>query len=170
MRQFCYKLLYYLPPSPGTKEGHGIYKTTHHGPYQGSLANKDSPKHLIFLISRILTRFKGGVTKVFDLETILLAIAVVAVARALLRLNLPWALLAKELLITEAAAITLVLSEAINMPWIQHMSIRYTMPEELSFLFVRWKKVIGHSVDLLTNKPKELQDVLNIYFWYYPRY
>jgi hypothetical protein len=35
-----------------------------HGPYQGSLANKDSQNHLIFPISGILTRFEGGVTQV----------------------------------------------------------------------------------------------------------
>jgi hypothetical protein len=34
-----------------------------HGPYQGSLAHKDSWKHLIFLNSGILTRFEGGVTQ-----------------------------------------------------------------------------------------------------------
>jgi len=34
-----------------------------HGPYQGSLANEDSRKHLIFLNSGILTMFEGGVTQ-----------------------------------------------------------------------------------------------------------
>jgi len=43
---------------------HGIYNITVrlHGPYQGSLANEDSRKHLIFPNSGILTRSQGGVT------------------------------------------------------------------------------------------------------------
>jgi hypothetical protein len=35
-----------------------------HGPYQESLVEKDSQNHLVFPISGILTRFKGGATHV----------------------------------------------------------------------------------------------------------
>jgi hypothetical protein len=39
-----------------------------HEPYQGSLANNNSRKHLIFFIPGILTRFEGGVTQVSTFE------------------------------------------------------------------------------------------------------
>lgn len=38
-----------------------------HGPYQGFLANNDSQKHLIFLISGMLTKSQGCVTRVSTL-------------------------------------------------------------------------------------------------------
>ncbi|KAE9365123.1 hypothetical protein N431DRAFT_446816 [Stipitochalara longipes BDJ] len=81
----------------------------------------------------------------FDLNTIAIVSAVAAVARAMQLPNLAWPQIVKELIIEDAQSKTAspLIRGAINMPWIQQLCPKPTMPSEFAFIWNRWKTLIA---------------------------
>ena len=111
----------------------------------------------------------GGVG-CFDLETIANTAAGTVVARTLTCPTQPWVALTKEIIIESALGRTPLLTEAISSPWLQWLGSKHKIPDEIGWVWSRWKKMIGDgdSGIVRMNPPQTLDEVLNTYFWYHP--